>query len=47
MKTIKSIAYGLFLGGVLVALADINFMNWKFYAIIIPTAILVEWKSAR
>ena len=44
MKDIINSLYGAYLGFVLSFLCDINFLNWKFYAILVPTVILVELK---
>lgn len=35
--------YGLYLGGALAAFADITFLQWQFYAVLVPTIILVEY----
>lgn len=42
MKGFINILYAAYLGFILSALCDINYLNWKLYAVIIPTIILVE-----
>jgi hypothetical protein len=37
----KRTLYAIYLGVGLSAFADLNFLDWKFYAIMIPTIFLV------
>lgn len=48
MKTIinflRRYGYGMFLGGALVELGASS-REWRFYAILIPMVMLVEWRA--
>ena len=40
---LKKCGYGFYLGFSLAFFADVYVYDWRFYAIIIPTVILVAW----
>jgi hypothetical protein len=42
---IKNNGYAAFLGGALGAFG-LSWCDWRFYAILIPTVILVAWKAS-
>jgi len=44
MEFIKHYAWCLYLGIALSHFADVNFCNWRFYAISVPVVLLVEWR---
>ena len=43
-KSIINYAYCSFLGASLTLFADVHWYEWQFYAILIPTILLVEMK---
>jgi hypothetical protein len=44
MKIIKEYAWIVYLGFIL-GITGIDFRMWKFYIILVPVAILVEWSK--
>ncbi len=40
---IRNIFYGFYLRGAICAFTGMDFSNWQWYVILIPTAILVEF----
>jgi len=42
MKLIIEYGYGFYLGFALAYFADISYLQWEFYAIIVPVGFLVE-----
>ncbi len=45
MKFISSTLYAFFLGGAL-SFVGVKFYDWRFYAIMIPAVVFVEFKVA-
>ena len=42
---IQKYAYSAWLGGALAIFTNLKFYDWRFYAVLIPTIILVEWSQ--
>jgi len=42
MKYVKKYGFAFYLGASISLFADIDILNWEFYAIVIPTFIFIE-----
>lgn len=44
-KFIKDNAWAFYLGGAIGGITGLSVLTWEFYAILIPTVLLVTWKA--
>jgi len=45
MKFLQHYGDAIYLGFALSVFADVHFYNWRFYAIVVPTIILIVWSQ--
>ena len=43
-KFLVNYSYAMYLGFMLAILFDAKWYDWEYYAVIVPVALLVEWK---